>query len=310
MARVFLTGATGFVGSHVLPALLNAGHSVTALVRSDARATSLLARVAASPGKLETRIGTVNDRASLDAAMVGCDAVVHLVALARDWNDGADLERVNAVGTATIVAAAEAAGITRFIHLGALGVQERPELHYASSKARGEGFVRASSLDWTILKPSLIWGERDGFFNIVAALVKIPAPAVPVPGNGKSRFQPVWVGDVARAILQVLDTPKGSIKASFELGGPRYWTYAEITQEVARALGKRRIIIPMPVPLITLVARISEAIRLPFPVATDQLRQLALDNIGATDAVERELRFAPVDMGGRLGYLKRKISKQ
>lgn len=310
MARVFLTGATGFVGSHVLPALLNSGHSVTALVRSEARATALLARVAASPGKLETRIGQVNDRASLDAAMVGCDAVVHLVALPRDWNDGADLERVNAVGTATVVAAAEAAGIKRFIHLGALGVQERPELHYASSKARGEGFVRASSLEWTILKPSLIWGERDGFFNIVAALVKIPAPAVPVPGNGKSRFQPVWVGDVARAIVQVLDTPKGSIKASFELGGPRYWTYTEITQEVARALGKRRIIIPMPVPLITLVARISEAIRLPFPVATDQLRQLALDNIGATDAVERELGFAPVDMGGRLGYLKRKISKQ
>jgi NADH dehydrogenase len=310
MARVFLTGATGFVGSHVLPALLSAGHSVTALVRSDARATALLARVAASPGRLETRIGTVNDRASLDAAMVGCDAVVHLVALPRDWNDGADLERVNAVGTATIVAAAEAAGITRFIHLGALGVQERPELHYASSKARGEGFVRASSLDWTILKPSLIWGERDGFFNIVAALVKIPAPAVPVPGNGKSRFQPVWVGDVARAIVQVLDTPKGSIKASFELGGPRYWTYAEITREVASALGKRRLIVPMPVPLITLVARISEAIRLPFPVATDQLRQLALDNIGATDAIERELGFTPVDMGGRLGYLKRKISKQ
>jgi len=310
MARVFLTGATGFVGSHVLPALLGAGHSVTALVRSDARATALQARFAASPGKFETRIGTVNDRASLDAAMVGCDAVVHLVALARDWNDGADLERVNAVGTATIVAAAEAAGITRFIHLGALGVLERPELHYASSKARGEGFVRASSLDWTILKPSLIWGERDGFFNIVAALVKLPAPAVPVPGNGKSRFQPVWVGDVARAIVQVLDAPKGSIKASFELGGPRYWTYAEITREVARALGKRRIIIPMPVPLITLVARISEAIRLPFPVATDQLRQLALDNIGATDAVERELGFAPVDMGGRLGYLRRKVSKQ
>jgi NADH dehydrogenase len=133
---------------------------------------------------------------------------------------------------------------------------------------------------------------------------------VPVPGNGKSRFQPVWVGDVARAIVQVLDTPKGSIKASFELGGPRYWTYAEITREVARALGKRRLIIPMPVPLITLVARISEAIRLPFPVATDQLRQLALDNIGATDAIERELGFTPVDMGGRLGYLKRKISKQ
>ena len=310
MARIFLTGATGFVGSHVLPALLGAGHSVVALVRSDARAAALQARVAASPGRLETRIGHVDDRQSLDAAMLGCDAVVHLVALPRDWSDGADLERVNALGTAYVVAAAEAAGAKRFIHLGALGVEERAELHYATSKARGEAHVRASSLEWTILKPSLIWGERDGFFNIVAALVKIPLPAVPVPGNGKSRFQPVWVGDVARAIVQALGDSTGTTRRSFELGGPRYWTYAEITREVARALGKRRLIIPMPVPLISLVARISEAIRLPFPVATDQLRQLALDNIGAIDGVERELGFVPVDMGGRLGYLKRRISKQ
>jgi NADH dehydrogenase len=231
------------------------------------------------------------------------------VALPRDWNKGADLLRVNTAGTESLIAAASATGVTRFVHLGALGVQDREELHYAKSKARAERAVRESSLDWTILKPSLIWGERDGFFNIVAALVKIPAPAVPVPGNGKSRFQPVWVGDVARAVVQVLGDPR-SVRRSYELGGPRYWTYTEITQEVARALGKRRIVIPMPVPLISLVAGASEAIRLPFPVATDQLRQLALDNIGATDAVERELGFVPRDMGGRLSYLRRKISQQ
>jgi len=109
--------------------------------------------------------------------------------------------------------------------------------------------------------------------------------------------------------VQALGDPK-SARRSFELGGPRYWTYTEITQEVARALGKRRIVVPMPVPLIRLVAGVSEAVRLPFPVATDQLRQLALDNIGATDAVERELGFVPQDMGGRLGYLRRKISQQ
>ena len=109
--------------------------------------------------------------------------------------------------------------------------------------------------------------------------------------------------------MQVLGDPR-SVRRSYELAGPRYWTYTEITQEVARALGKRRIVIPMPVPLISLVAGVSEAIRLPFPVATDQLRQLALDNIGATDAVERELGFVPRDMGGRLSYLRRKISQQ
>ncbi len=309
MARIFLTGGSGFVGSHVLPALLAAGHDVVALARTPKAAATIAERNATYAARLTTRIGDVTNPASLSAALVGCDAIVHLVAIPRDWNNGADLLRINTAGTEAMIAAASAAGITRFVHLGALGVQDREELHYAKSKARAERAVRESSLDWTIIKPSLIWGERDGFFNIVAALVKIPAPAVPVPGNGKSRFQPVWVGDVARAIVQALGDPK-SARRSFELGGPRYWTYTEITQEVARALGKRRIVVPMPVPLIRLVAGVSEAVRLPFPVATDQLRQLALDNIGATDAVERELGFVPQDMGGRLGYLRRKISQQ
>ena len=309
MARIFLTGGSGFVGSHVLPALLEAGHQVVALARTPRAAAAISQRNAAHAARLTTRIGDVTDPATLPAALAGCDAVVHLVALPRDWNKGADLLRVNTAGTESLIAAASATGVTRFVHLGALGVQDREELHYAKSKARAERAVRESSLNWTILKPSLIWGERDGFFNIVAALVKIPAPAVPVPGNGKSRFQPVWVCDVARAVVQVLGDPR-SVRRSYELGGPRYWTYTEITQEVARALGKRRIVIPMPVPLISLVAGASEAIRLPFPVATDQLRQLALDNIGATDAVERELGFVPRDMGGRLSYLRRKISQQ
>ncbi len=310
MAKVLLTGASGFVGSHVLPALLDAGHQVVALCRSEKVGARVQARIERGVDRLQVRVGDIENVDSVVAAATGCDAIVHLVAIPRDWSGGRDLDRVNHLGTANVVAAAQRAGVRRFVHLGALGVEERAGLNYASSKARGERVVRESGLDYTIIKPSLIWGERDGFFNIVAALVRIPAPAVPVPGNGKSRFQPVWAGDVARAIVTVLADAKGSIGRSYELGGPRYWTYAEITREVARALNKRRLIIPMPVPLIGLVAGVSEAIRLPFPVATDQLRQLALDNIGALDAVERELGFVPVDMAGRLGYLQRKISRQ
>ena len=310
MAKVLLTGASGFVGSHVLPALLDAGHQVVALCRSEKVGARVQARIERGVDRLQVRVGDIKNVDSVAAAATGCDAIVHLVAIPRDWSGGRDLDRVNHLGTANVVAAAQRAGVRRFVHLGALGVEERAGLNYASSKARGERVVRESGLDYTIIKPSLIWGERDGFFNIVAALVRIPAPVVPVPGNGKSRFQPVWAGDVARAIVTVLADAKGSIGRSYELGGPRYWTYAEITREVARALNKRRLIIPMPVPLIGLVAGVSEAIRLPFPVATDQLRQLALDNIGALDAVERELGFVPVDMAGRLGYLQRKISRQ
>ena len=310
MAKVLLTGASGFVGSHVLPALLDAGHQVVALCRSEKVGATVQSRIERGVDRLQVRVGDIENVDSVVAAATGCDAIVHLVAIPRDWSGGRDLDRVNHLGTANVVAAAQRAGVRRFVHLGALGVEERADLNYASSKARGERVVRESGLDYTIIKPSLIWGERDGFFNIVAALVRIPAPVVPVPGNGKSRFQPVWAGDVARAIVTVLADAKGSIGRSYELGGPRYWTYAEITREVARALNKRRLIVPMPVPLIGLVAGVAEAIRLPFPVATDQLRQLALDNIGALDAVERELGFVPVDMAGRLGYLQRKISRQ
>ena len=310
MARIFLTGATGFVGSHVLPDLLGRGHAVTALARTEKSAAALRARYPTAASALQVHRGDVANPTTLTGALRDHDVVVHLVALARDWSGGADLDRINVGGTAALLDAASRDGVGRFVHLGAMGVEERPSLHYASSKARAERAVRESGLDHTILKPSLMWGARDGFFNIVAALVKVPAPIVPVPGDGKSRFQPIWVGDVARAVAMAIESPRQFSGRSVELGGPRYWTYAEITKEVARALGKRRLVFPMPVPLISLVAGLSEAVRLPFPVATDQLRQLALDNIGATDAVERELGFAPVDMAGRLGYLRTKRSRQ
>jgi NADH dehydrogenase len=100
------------------------------------------------------------------------------------------------------------------------------------------------------------------------------------------------------------------VRRSFELGGPRYWTYREITREVMRAMGRPGIIVPMPVPLISLVAGAAEFVRLPFPVATDQLRQLPLDNIGPLDAVVREFGFDPADMAGRLGYLRRRRRDQ
>jgi NADH dehydrogenase len=187
--------------------------------------------------------------------------------------------------------------------MSAMGVEDDPALHYASSKARAEALVAASDLDWTILKPSLQFGPGDGFFNIVADLVRYSPGIVPVPGRGTARFQPIHTGDVARVVVAALADPT-TVRATFELGGPRYWTYREITEEVLRALGKRRLITPMPVPLIRLVAGAAEAVHIPFPVATDQLRQLRLDNVGPLDLIETRFGFEPRPMGGALGYLR------
>jgi NADH dehydrogenase len=235
--------------------------------------------------------------------------VVHLVAISRDFNGGADLHLVNTEGTRAVVAAMETAGVRRLVHMGALGVVDDPQLHYASSKAKAEALVAESGLDWTILKPSLQFGPGDGFFNIIAGLVRLSPGIVPVPGDGKSRFQPIHAGDVASVVVAVLADPT-TVAHAFELGGPRYWTYREITREVLAALGKRRLIVPMPVALIRLVAGSAERVHLPFPVATDQLRQLRLDNIGPLGLVASRFGFEPRPMEGALEYLRRRRRDQ
>jgi len=241
--------------------------------------------------------------------MAGVDAVVHLVAIPRDFNGGRDLARINTEGTRAILEAMRSSGVRRLVHMGALGVADDPRLHYARSKARAEATVRDSGLDWTILKPSLLFGPGDGFFNIVAGLVRLSPGIVPVPGDGKSRFQPIFVGDVATIVVRSLADPS-TIGETLEIGGPRYWTYREITEEVVRTLGKRRAILPMPIPLIRLVAGAAELVRLPFPVATDQLRQLRLDNVGPLDLIPARFGFEPRPMDGGLGHLRRRQRDQ
>ena len=310
MSTILVTGASGFVGSYALPELIAAGHAIVALVRTDAAGQTILRRFPADQrDSVELRRGDVTRPGTLPAALEGVDAVLHLVAIPRDWNGGADLRLVNTEGTRNIVEAARTARVRRFVHNGGLGVADDPQLHFASSKAKAEKLVAASGLDWTIFKPSLLFGPRDGFFNIIANLVRISPGVVPVPGDGKSRFQPLAVADLARVFRLAFERPETAGR-TYELGGPRYWTYREITREVIAAMGRRRAIIPVPVPLIGLVAGAAELLHLPFPVATDQLRQLKLENIGPLDAVEREFGFAPQAMEGQLGYLQRKKRDQ
>jgi NADH dehydrogenase len=310
VSTILVTGASGFVGSWILPALLDAGHRIVALVRTGSAGDLVLERLpAAWRDRVEFRRGDVTKPETLLAALAGTDAVLHLAAIPRDRRGGAELRLVNTEGTRAVVEAMKTAGVRRLVHMGAMGVEDDPTLHYASSKAKAEAIVAASGLEWTILKPSLQFGQGDGFFNIIADLVRLSPGLLPVPGNGGSRFQPIHAGDVARVVVASFADPT-TAGGAFALGGRRYWTYKEIAREVVSAMGKRRVIIPMPVPLIRLVAGTAETARIPFPVATDQLRQLRLDNIGPLDTVPARFGFEPRPMAGALGYLRAKARDQ
>jgi uncharacterized protein YbjT (DUF2867 family) len=310
MSTILVTGASGFVGSWAVPALLDAGHDVVALVRGPASTERILGRLPAPwRARVEPRTGDVTYPATLGPALAGVDGVLHLVAIPRDRRGGAELRLVNTEGTRAVVQAMSAAGVRRLVHLGAMAVQDDPALHYASSKAKAEAVVAASSLDWTILKPSLQFGRGDGFFNLIAQLIRQSPVFVPVPGRGDSRFQPIHAGDVARVIVAAFADPT-TVREAYDLGGPRYWTYREITAEVLAALHGKRTIVPVPVPLISLVAGTAETLHIPFPVATDQLRQLRLDNIGALGVIPARFGFEPRDMAGGLGYIRARPADQ
>jgi NADH dehydrogenase len=311
VSTILVTGASGFVGSHVIPVLLAGGHRVRALIRDGAAERTIRARLSTDElASVEFARARLEDRLRLRHVTEGVDAVLHLVAIPRDYDGGKELDRVNRAGTEAMLEAAKAAGVRRFIHLGALGVRDDPKLHYARSKARGSEAVRASGLDWTILDPSLMFGERDGFFNQIALLARLSPGVMPFPAGADSRFQPFSVDDLATVVRRVVEDP-ATIGRQYQLGGPQQLTYREMCEITLRDMGKRRLLLPMPQPLIMLVARVSELLHLPFPVSSDQLRQLRFDNVTEpADAVRAEFGFEPRPLAGNLRYLRRWVRHQ
>lgn len=292
--RVAVVGATGFVGRHVVARLASGGHHVFAISRDGSRRPEW-------DGSVETRPADVSTGAGLGPALEGAEAVVHLVAIPREQG-GRTFDAVNVDGTRRVVEATSAAGARRFVHLSVLGVAEDPRLAYLHSKWRGEQIVRGSSLDWVILRPSLLFGRGDGFFSLVRTTLKWWSPGiVAIPGDGSSRFQPLSVDDLALAVERsVIDADRaGSV---YELGGPRYWSYREIVDEVMRVTGMKRLKLGMPIPLLSTLTAVTDRVLPIFPVSHDQIASLQRPNFTDLDAFESAFGVTPRPMD--LEYLR------
>jgi len=283
--KVLVTGGSGFVGREITRQLIAVGHSVRVLARGKKPAVN----------GVETVTGSVLLPDSLSTACSGCDAVIHLVGIISEVG-GQTFERVHAEGTRHLLAAAARAGICRHVQMSALGTRPEAASRYHRSKWDAEQAVRASGLDWTILRPSLIYGPGDGFVNLFVGLSRW-SPVLPVIGQGTSLVQPVAVEDVARCFVGALGEPH-SIGQTLDVCGPNRLSFNAVLDEILAATGRRRAKLHLPLPLARLQARFLEFLcprllgQAP-PLNREQIVMLGEDNVGDPRPAAELFRFTP-----------------
>jgi len=270
---ITIFGGSGFIGRALVQRLAEIGACIRVAVRDPEQALPL--KPCGDVGQIVPVQANVRDDASVRAAVAGADAVVNLVGILYE-SGRQTFEAVHVGAVERIAKAAAAEGVSRFVHMSALGVSEQSASVYARTKAAGEEAVRAAIPGAAIFRPSVVFGPGDGFFNLFASLARF-TPVLPLIGGGRTRFQPVYVGDVAEAMAKALADPALG-GAVYELGGPHVYTFKELMQLMLRETGMRRLLVPLPFGLASLQAAFLEKLPKP-PLTRDQVTLLRSDNV-------------------------------
>ena len=284
---VAVIGGSGFVGRAIVEMLAREGARVIVLCRNAERAKFL--KTMGVVGQVTPVAGNALSDDDLERVMTPADSVVNLVGILAEGGS----QRFGTLQgelPGWIGAVAARLGMKHVVHVSAIGASAESRSVYARSKAAGEEALHAAFPDAVILRPSIIFGPRDSFFNRFAGLAML-APGLPLPGGGRMRMQPVYVGDVVEAVAVGLGFggPKASGKGRsvqggvFELGGPDIFTFRELMGITLRAIGRRRLLVPVPLGVMSLGAMITGMLPNP-PLTRDQVRLLAVDNVVADDA--------------------------
>src|SRR5262252_1583277 len=306
---VTVFGGSGFLGRHVVRALAQLGYRVRVAVRRPELAGFLqpLGRV----GQIHAVQANLRYPASVEAAARDADVVINLVGILFERGKQR-FDAVQAFGAEAVALAAANFG-ARLIHVSAIGVDENSTSHYARAKAMGEKLVRAAVPASVILRPSILFGPEDDFFNKFAAIARLSL-ALPLIGGGHTRFQPVFAGDVASAVVAAMEG-RALDGATYELGGPEVKTFKQLMELVLAITERKRLLLPIPFALAKLQASMLQLMPNPLlskPLLTpDQVELLRGDNV-VSDAAKREgrtleaLGIAPVAMATIVpGYLAR-----
>lgn len=267
--KIFISGGTGFIGGHLRKELLARGHTLRLLVHRRSEGVE---------PEVEQVEGDVTIPATFSKALQGCEATINLVGIIREFpTRGITFGRLHVQATRNVVEAARSAGIRRHLQMSALGTRPDAVSAYHKTKFRAEEIVRGSGLDWTIFRPSIVFGPMDDFVNKLARYIRT-YPMIPVIGDGKYRLQPISADDVAKCYAMSLEMP-ATVGRTYELCGPDRLPYNDLLDTIARVMGKARVPkLPNPLCIMKIVVPLLQWLPF-FPITMDQILMLVEENI-------------------------------
>ncbi|QPC42583.1 complex I NDUFA9 subunit family protein [Kaustia mangrovi] len=290
---VTIIGGSGFLGSHIVRALAKRGYRIRVGVRRPDTAGHLLPL--GMVGQIMPVQANVRYPASVAAACAGADAVINLVGVLAP-SGRQTFEAVHVFGAEAVARAAREAGAKTMLHVSAIGADPESPAEYGRTKAEGEARVRQEFPEATVFRPSIVFGPEDSFFNRFAAMARF-SPVLPLIGGGHTRFQPVFVGDIARAAAAVVDGAETGGKP-YELGGPEVLTFRELMEFMLKTIRRKRVLMPVPFRLARLQASLLQL--LPNPLLTvDQVTMLERDNVVGDAALNEHRTFEAFDIAPR-----------
>ncbi len=287
---ILITGATGYIGRHLVSRLVVQGERPRCLVRDPKRAASIL-----PADKVELMQGDTIQPASLEAAVRGVETIVHAAFLTADKKQSAHntYEATNVQGTANLIKAAKEAGVKRIIEMSGLGTRPAKPGSYMQGRYLAEKMLKESGLDWTIIQPSVLFGKDAPFIKGLADLIRT-APVVPLIGGGKTMFQPIYVEDVVTVVMKVLEDPARTTGKTYTIGGPAYYSFTQVIDELLRAMHKSRIKAYAPTPFVGIGAALMEAVMPKPPLTRAAMTLFSFDNTTDLNSVERDFGFVPM----------------
>jgi len=296
---ILVTGATGFVGRALVRHLSETGQQVRVLLRSSPKSPRLPRGVA-----VEVAVVSLNDERGVRAALRGVDQIYHLASAGSEGQHG-DLMKTDIEGTRTLAQVAASADIERLIFLSHIGADRASAFPLQKAKGIAEEHIRKSGVPHTIIRSSVVFGPEDHFTNNLARLLRRAPGFFPIPSDGRTLLQPLWVEDLVTCLLWALQNPE-MVNQTYEIGGGEYFTVRQVLETLMKITRTRRLLVPLPAPYMRALFVMLEAFIRNFNISTYWLDYVAVNRTCRVDNMPRTFGLMPARFGYRLDYLARK----